>query len=67
MILEKLIDEGGSSKSLSGVLADLLEPIMGKKRDDDIRVRSYIVRSHWRRRWHPKVKHLADARRKRAL
>lgn len=52
MILQELID-GKGGKSLSSVLEDFLEPMKGKKEADDIRVRSYIVRSHWRKRWHP--------------
>lgn len=52
MILQEIID-GKGGKSLSTVLEDLLEPVRGKKASDDIRVRSYIVRSHWRKRWHP--------------
>jgi len=57
MILESLL-EGSTRNELANTLADLLEPMIGKKREDDIRVRSYIVRSHWRKRWHPKKRHL---------
>jgi hypothetical protein len=55
VILQDVID-GKRGQSLSSVLEDLLEPARGKKASDDIRVRSYIVRSHWRRRWFPNGK-----------
>jgi hypothetical protein len=52
VILQDVID-GKGAKSLATVLEDLLEPMRGRKAADDIRVRSYIVRSHWRKRWYP--------------
>ena len=54
MILETILD--GKSQSVQFALSELLEPEAKKKRDDDIRVRAYVVRSHWRKRWHPKAK-----------
>jgi hypothetical protein len=56
MILEPLLN--GDSHKVPFALAELLEPLHGKKRADDIRVRAYVVRSHWRKRWHPKPGYL---------
>jgi len=55
MILQDIID-GKGGRSITSTLEDLLEPMVGKKRSDDIRVRAYIVRSHWRKKWYPKKK-----------
>ena len=62
MILEKILD--GKSQNVQWALSELLEPASKKNRDDDIRVRAYVVRSHWRKRWHPKVRHLSAARKR---
>ena len=52
MILEEIID-GKGNRSLTGLLEELLEPGNKKHASDDIRVRAYVVRSHWRKRWFP--------------
>jgi hypothetical protein len=59
VILEDILaGEGHNPRKVAFALSELLEPGSNKKHGDDIRVRAYVVRAHWRKRWQPKPGYL---------